>query len=123
MTFDIFLLLPLTLNFQYWFSFKIGEVPNESFSPIVQAELAEGAILQTFLGPSLEPVFRCVFNAIMGKPYAYDIYWLIDNQSIIVNKRIPNSNINETLLRPKDWINDYKLNMMVSQKVLIFNPI
>ncbi|VDI62118.1 Hypothetical predicted protein, partial [Mytilus galloprovincialis] len=94
-----------------------SEVPNESFSPIVQAELAEGAILQTFLGPSLEPVFRCVFNAIMGKPYAYDIYWLIDNQSIIVNKRIPNSNINETLLRPKDWINDYKLNMMSESTV------
>ncbi|XP_052066099.1 uncharacterized protein LOC127705790 [Mytilus californianus] len=90
-----------------------SDVPKEIFSPVVRAELTEVTIHQTSFGPSLEPVFRCAFDAIFEKSYAYDIYWLINNQSIIVHKRISYSSINDTLLRPKDWINDYKMNMMV----------
>lgn len=95
------------------------EIPEETFSPGVQAELAEGNTSNPFLGASLEPVFRCKFELIIDTTYAYDVYWFINNQLVIVHKRIPESNLNDTLLRPKDWVNDYTMNMMVRSKMFL----
>lgn len=95
------------------------EIPEETFSPVVQAELAEGNTSNPVLGASLEPVFRCEFEFVIDTTYAYDVYWFINNQLVIVHKRIPESNINDTLLRPEDWVNDYTMNMLVRSKMVL----
>jgi hypothetical protein len=75
------------------------------------AELAEGVILRDWLGPRLEAVFRCSFAGVDG--YRYDIYWYINEQSVVAHKRIAYSNINESLLRPAHWVGRYQMNMVV----------
>jgi hypothetical protein len=76
------------------------------------AELAEGVILRDWLGPRLEAVFRCSFAGVDG--YRYDIYWYINEQSVVAHKIIAYSNINESLLRPAHWVGRYQMNMVVS---------
>jgi len=74
------------------------------------AELAEGIILSDWLGPRLEAVFRCDFADVA---YSYDVYWYINEQSVITHKRIAYSNINQSLLRPTDWVRKFQMNMVV----------
>jgi hypothetical protein len=77
------------------------------------AELAEGVILSDQLGPRLEAVFRCSFVAVDGQAYSYDIYWYINEQSVVTHKRLAYSNIDQSLLRPADWVGQYQMNMVV----------
>ena len=77
------------------------------------AELAEGIILSDWLGPRLEAVFRCYFADVDGQAYNYDVYWYINEQSVITHKRIAYSNINQSLLRPADWVGQFQMNMVV----------
>ena len=77
------------------------------------AELAEGVTLFPPLGPRLEAVFRCSFADVDGQAYSYDVYWYINEQSVVTHKRLAYSNINQSLLRPADWVGKYQMNMVV----------
>ncbi|CAC5415835.1 unnamed protein product [Mytilus coruscus] len=90
-----------------------SDVPPETFVSLVQAELAEGAILNANLGPSLEPVFKCSFTEVSGQNYVYDVYWFINDQSVVTHRRLEFSNIGQALLRPNDWVGNYHMNMVV----------
>ncbi|XP_052071137.1 uncharacterized protein LOC127709569 [Mytilus californianus] len=90
-----------------------SDVPPETFVSLVQAELAEGAILNPALGPSLEPVFKCSFAEVSGQNYVYDVYWFINDQSVVTHRRLEFSNIGQALLRPNDWVGNYQINMVV----------
>jgi hypothetical protein len=59
--------------------------------------------------PRLEAVFRCYFADVDGQAYSYDVYWYINEQSVITHKRIAYSNINQSLLRPADWVGQFRL--------------
>ncbi|CAG2202948.1 unnamed protein product [Mytilus edulis] len=90
-----------------------ADVPPETFVSVVQSELAEGAILNANLGPSLEPVFKCSFTDVSGQSYVYDVYWFINDQSVVTHRRLEFSNIGQALLRPNDWVGNYQMNMVV----------
>ena len=92
-------------------AFFLADFPSEVFFPVVMAELAEGFILSDQLGPRLEAVFRCSFADVDG--YRYDIYWYINDQSVVAHKRIAYNNINESFLRPAHWVGRYQMNMVV----------
>jgi hypothetical protein len=77
------------------------------------AELAEGTILSVSLGPRLEAVFRCYFADVDSQAYIYDVYWYINEQSVVAHKRLAYININQSLLRPVDWVGQYQMNMVV----------
>ena len=77
------------------------------------AELAEGVILSDQFGPRLEAVFRCSFADVDDQAYSYDVYWYINEQSVVTHKAIAYNNINQSLLRPTDWVGQYQMNMMV----------
>lgn len=91
----------------------LADVPPETFVSVVQSELAEGAILNANLGPSLEPVFKCSFTDVSGQSYVYDVYWFINDQSVVTHRRLEFSNIGQALLRPNDWVGNYQMNMVV----------
>ena len=76
-------------------------------------ELAEGVTLSVNIGPRLEAVFRCSFADVDGKAYSYDVYWYINEQSVVTHKGIAYNNINQSLLRPTDWVGQYQMNMVV----------
>ena len=75
------------------------------------AELAEGIILSAPLGPRLEAVFRCSFAD--SQAYSYDVYWYINQQSVVTHRRLAYNNIDQSLLRPTDWVGQYHMNMVV----------
>ena len=77
------------------------------------AELAEGITLSPPLGPRLEAVFRCSFADVDGQAYSYDVYWYINEQSVVTHRRLSYSNIDQSLLRPTDWVGQYQMNMVV----------
>ena len=77
------------------------------------AELAEGVILSDWLGPRLEAVFRCYFADVDGQAYSYDVYWYINEQSVITHRRIAYSNIDQSLLRSAHWVGKFQMNMVV----------
>jgi hypothetical protein len=77
------------------------------------AELAEGKTLLAPLGPRLEAVFRCSFADVEGQAYSYDVYWYINEQSVITHRRLAYNNIDQSLLRPDDWVGQYQMNMVV----------
>ena len=77
------------------------------------AELAEGDILRVHLGPRLEAVFRCYFADVDGQSYSYDVYWYINDQSVVAHKKIACSNITQSLLRSADWVGKFQMNMVV----------
>jgi hypothetical protein len=77
------------------------------------AELAEGVIISDQLGPRLEAVFICSFADVDGQAYSYDIYWYINEQSVITHRRLAYNNIDQSLLRPADWVGKYQMNMVV----------
>ena len=77
------------------------------------AELAEGITLSAPLGPRLEAVFRCSFADIDSQTYNYDVYWYINEQSVVAHKRLAYNNIDQSLLRPADWVGKYQMNMVV----------
>jgi DNA topoisomerase IA len=64
------------------------------------AELAERKTLLAPLGPRLEAVFRCSFADVEGQAYSYDVYWYINEQSVITHRRLAYNNIDQSLLRP-----------------------
>jgi hypothetical protein len=80
---------------------------------VVKAELAEGVTLRTDLGPILEAVFRCSFADVDGQSYSYDVYWYINEQSVVIHRRLAYNNIDQSLLRPTDWVGQYQMNMVV----------
>ena len=77
------------------------------------AELAEGITLRAPLGPRLEAVFRCSFADVDSQAYSYDVYWYINEQSVVTHKRLAYNNIDQSLLRPADWVGQYQMNMVV----------
>ena len=77
------------------------------------AELAEGVTLNVNIGPRLEAVFRCYFADIDSQAYIYDVYWYINEQSVVAHKRLAYINIDQSLLRPVDWVGQYQMNMVV----------
>jgi hypothetical protein len=77
------------------------------------AELAEGVTLNVIIGPRLEAVFRCSFADVDGQAYSYDVYWYINEQSVVTHKRLAYSNTDQSLLRPADWVGQYQMNMVV----------
>jgi hypothetical protein len=77
------------------------------------AELAEGVTLSVNIGPRLEAVFRCSFADVEGQAYSYDVYWYINEQSVITHRRLAYNNIDQSLLRPDDWVGQYQMNMVV----------
>ena len=91
----------------------LDDFPPEVFSPAVMAELANGITLSAPLGPRLEAVFRCSFADVDSQTYSYDVYWYINEQSVVARKIIAYSNISQTLLRPADWVGQYQMNMVV----------
>jgi hypothetical protein len=80
------------------------------------AELAEGVILSDQLGPRLEVVFRCFFADVDDQAYSYDVYWCINEQSVVTHKGIAYNNINQSLLRPTDWVGQYQMNSHLHQQ-------
>jgi hypothetical protein len=46
-------------------------------------------------------VFRCSFADADGQAYSYDVYWYINEQSVVAHKRIEYNNTDQSLLRPK----------------------
>jgi hypothetical protein len=86
---------------------------------VVTAELVEGPTIVNGsnggpnLGPSLVAVFKCSFADVIGKTYSYDVYWYINDQSVVTHKRIAYSNIDQSLLRSADWVGKYQMNMVV----------
>jgi len=77
------------------------------------AELAEGITHKARLGPRLEAVFRCSFADVDGQAYSYDVYWYINEQSVVTHRRLSYNNINQSLLLPDDWVGQYQMNMVV----------
>ena len=77
------------------------------------AELSEGVIISEQLGPRLEAVFRCSFADVDGQTYSYDVYWYINEQSVVIHRRLAYNNIDQSLLRPADWVGKYQMNMVV----------
>ena len=77
------------------------------------AELAEGNTVYPPLGPKLEAVFRCFFADVDGQAYSYDVYWYINEQSVVTHRRLAYNNIDQSLLRPDDWVGQYQMNMVV----------
>ena len=76
-------------------------------------ELAEGETVSARLGPSLDAVFRCSFADVDSQAYSYDVYWYINEQSVVAHKRLAYNNIDQSLLRPADWVGQYQMNMVV----------
>jgi hypothetical protein len=68
-------------------------------------------IVSNFEG--LEAVFRCSFADVDGKAYSYDVYWYINEQSVVTHRRLAYNNIDQSLLRPDDWVGQYQMNMVV----------
>ena len=87
---------------------------------MVIAELAEGDILRIQLGPRLEAVFRCYFADVDGQAYSYDVYWYINDQSVVAHKKIAYSNITQSLLRSADWVGKFQMNMVVRICILSY---
>ena len=77
------------------------------------AELDEGTNFRIEIGYRLEAVFRCSFADVDGQAYSYDVYWYINEQSVVTHKRLAYNNINQSLLRPPDWVGQYQMNMVV----------
>ena len=90
------------------------DVPPEVLTPVVMAELAEGVTLSVNIGPRLEVVFRCSFADVDGQAYSYDVYWYINEQSVVAHRRLAYNNIDQSLLRPADWVGQYQMNMVVN---------
>jgi hypothetical protein len=80
---------------------------------VVKAELVERVILSDQFGPRLEAVFRCSFADVDGQAYSYDVYWYINEQSVVIHRRLAYNNIDQSLLRPADWVGQYQMNMVV----------
>ena len=80
---------------------------------MVKAELVEGVILSDQFGPRLEAVFRCSFADVDGQAYSYDVYWYINEQSVVIHRRFAYNNIDQSWLRPADWVGHYQMNMVV----------
>ena len=72
------------------------------------AELAEGVTLNDDIRHSLEAVFRCSFADVDGQSYSYDVYWYINEQSVVIHRRLTCNNIEQSLLRPADWVENIK---------------
>jgi hypothetical protein len=74
---------------------------------VVIAELTEGDDHTKWLEPRLEAVFRCSFADVDGQTYSYDVYWYINEQSVVIHRRLAYNNIDQSLLRPADWVGKY----------------
>lgn len=61
----------------------------------------------------LEPVFKCLFDEPDGGPYWYDTYWYI-NTDIVKVEESQLYQSNQSWLYPKEWVDNYNLNMVVS---------
>ena len=55
----------------------------------------------------------CSFADVDGQAYSYEGYWYINEQSVVRHKRLAYNNIDQSLLRPADWVGQYQMNMMV----------
>ncbi|CAC5371721.1 unnamed protein product [Mytilus coruscus] len=90
--------------------------PKEIVPVNVDAELIEGQsypipIHGNQFYPSLLPVFRCKFTEVSEGSYVYDVLWYINGVHVISHLNVPFPNINSTVLRDTDWINEFKMNM------------
>ncbi|XP_048752177.2 von Willebrand factor D and EGF domain-containing protein-like [Ostrea edulis] len=66
-------------------------------------------------GLTMEAVFKCLFQPVPGN-IEYDVDWYIDGT--LVNNarfsRVSYSNINDTVLRPRHWTNNFTMSFQVS---------
>ncbi|XP_071170938.1 von Willebrand factor D and EGF domain-containing protein-like [Mytilus edulis] len=81
-------------------------------TPVVHADVGTGQTLTEMYGPSLEPVFRCQFEALSGN-YSYDVSWFINDDEVVNFLNTTYVDIEATQLKPIHWIGTYKLNMLV----------
>ncbi|XP_062592479.1 von Willebrand factor D and EGF domain-containing protein-like isoform X2 [Saccostrea cucullata] len=72
-------------------------------------------------GTGMEAVFRCKFNPMPVNVF-YDVQWYIDG--ILLNNAkftaISYSNINDTALRTKHWVNNFTMSFQVSCAVKVY---
>jgi hypothetical protein len=55
----------------------------------------------------------CSSADVDGQAYSYEEYWYINEQSVITHRRLAYNNIDQSLLRPADWVGQYQMNMVV----------
>lgn len=84
-------------------------------TPVVHADVGTGQTLMVMFGPSLEPVFRCQFEALSGN-YSYDVSWFINDDEVVNFPNTTYVDIEATQLKPIHWTGTYKLNMLVRNK-------
>lgn len=97
----------------------VASYPRVSVSVTVQATLTEGKSNQIPFyppTPSLESVFRCHFDISSPELYVYDVIWYINGNKVKRMNNVLYGNINTTVLRNSDWIEDYQMNMEVHEK-------
>lgn len=81
-------------------------------SPAVNVSLENKLSNNARLKP-VEPVFKCLFDEPDAGPYWYDTYWYINTDLVkVVESQLYQSN--QSWLYPKDWVDNYDLNMVVS---------
>ncbi|VDI15181.1 Hypothetical predicted protein [Mytilus galloprovincialis] len=80
--------------------------------PVVEADVTTGPTINSMLGPSLEPVFRCQFVE-LPDIFSYDVVWFINDDLVVDFKNITYANIQTTLLKPSHWTSIYRLNILV----------
>ncbi|XP_061195273.1 von Willebrand factor D and EGF domain-containing protein-like [Saccostrea echinata] len=80
-------------------------------APTVNVSLEYGERLANF--QPLEAVFKCLHSEPSGGPYWYDTYWYINTDEVKVIESKPYQD-NQSWLYPRDWVNSYNLNMVVS---------
>lgn len=64
--------------------------------------------------PSSIPIFKCEFEDPSNGTYGYDIYWLISEDVIKINKHLLFEDITDSIgLNATEWHGKYKMNMEV----------
>lgn len=88
------------------------DLPSINTNPTVNVSL-ENKLSDIVWFEPVEPVFKCLFDEPDGSPYWFDTYWYINTDIVkVVESQLYQSN--QSWLYPKDWVDNYDLNMVVS---------
>ncbi|XP_048772651.2 von Willebrand factor D and EGF domain-containing protein-like [Ostrea edulis] len=93
-------------------------VPHIRVSTNVAVGLESGKTYIPSFGASLEAVFKCNFRN-PSSSYYYDVHWFINGDEVKIVKKKPYRDIQQTWLRPADWVEKYNLNMIVKCSVRV----
>lgn len=93
------------------------DIPLINTNPAVNVSLENKPSTITRFRP-VEPVFKCLFDEPTGGPYWYDTYWYI-NTDIVKVEESQLYQSNQSWLYPKEWVDNYNLNMVVKCSVRV----